>query len=58
MFYTIIQYLFIAVVFIVAVIFLIKMFRDSFGSKKSCSKGCECSDENSSDIKKPNKKRM
>jgi hypothetical protein len=44
MFYTIIQYVFVAAVFIVAVIYLIKMFKDSFQSKKSCSKGCGCND--------------
>ncbi len=44
MFWTIIQYLFIAIVFVVAVFYVVKMVKDSFGSKKSCSKGCGCSD--------------
>jgi len=43
MFWTIIQYLFIAVVFGVAVWYIVKMVKGSFGSKKSCSKGCGCS---------------
>ncbi|SMC72639.1 FeoB-associated Cys-rich membrane protein [Moheibacter sediminis] len=43
MFWTIIQYVFIAVVFIIAVLYMTGMFRKSFGSKnKSCSKGCGC----------------
>ena len=44
MFWTIIQYIFIAVVFGIAVWYVIKMVKDSLGSKKSCSKGCGCSD--------------
>ncbi|NLN33031.1 MAG: FeoB-associated Cys-rich membrane protein [Flavobacteriaceae bacterium] len=44
MFYTIIQYIFVAVVFVIAVVYVIKMAKDSFGSKKSCAKGCGCED--------------
>lgn len=45
MFWTIIQYVFIAVVFVIAVLYMTGMFRKSFGSKaKSCSKGCGCKD--------------
>ncbi len=44
MFWTIIQYVFIAIVFGIAVLYAIKMGKESFGSKnkKSCSKGCGC----------------
>ena len=43
MFYTIIQYIFIAVVFAVAIWYVIKIAKESFGSKNnSCSKGCGC----------------
>lgn len=43
MFYTIIQYVFIAAVFGIAVWYVIKMGKDSFGSKdKGCGKGCGC----------------
>lgn len=42
MFWTIIQYVFIAVVFVIAVLYMTGMLRKSFGSKKSCSKGCGC----------------
>lgn len=44
MFYTIIQYVFVAVVFVIAVVYVVKMAKDSFGSKKSCAKGCGCED--------------
>lgn len=44
MIWTILQYVFIAVVFVIAIIYIIKMAKDSLGSKKSCSKGCGCSD--------------
>lgn len=45
MFYTIIQYIFIAVVFAVAIWYVIKITKDSFKSNsKSCSKGCGCDD--------------
>jgi len=54
MFWTIIQYLFIAVVFAVAVWYVVKMVKDSFGSKKSCSKGCGCSGSDS-ELKKQEK---
>ena len=48
MFYTIIQYIFIAVVFVIAVWYVIKISKESFGSKKkSCSKGCGCNDSSS-----------
>ncbi|MFA7686408.1 MAG: FeoB-associated Cys-rich membrane protein [Moheibacter sp.] len=40
MFFTIVQYLFIAIVFGIALWYVIGMFRSSFGSKKSCSGGC------------------
>jgi len=50
MFYTVIQYIFIAAVFIIAVGYVIKMFKDSLASKKSCAKGCGCDD--TSGIKK------
>lgn len=45
MFWTIIQYIFIAVVFGIAIFYLVGMFKKSFSSKnkKSCSKGCGCS---------------
>jgi len=42
MFWTIIQYIFIAVVFIVAVLYVTGMFKSSFRGKKSCGKGCGC----------------
>lgn len=53
MFYTIIQYVFIAAVFIIAVAYVIKMFKDSLASKKSCAKGCGC--DNTSGVKKESK---
>lgn len=43
MFWIIIQYIFIVAVSIVAIAYVIKMAKDSFDSKKSCSKGCGCS---------------
>lgn len=45
MFYTTIQYIFIAVVFVFAVYYVIGMFKTSFGKKEggNCSKGCGCS---------------
>lgn len=44
MFNPVVQYIFIGIVFIIAVGYIVKMFRGSFGSKKSCSKGCGCDD--------------
>jgi len=54
MFWTIIQYLFIAIVFVVAIVYMVKMVKDSLGAGKSCSKGCGCSGSNP-EMKKPEK---
>lgn len=46
MFWIIAQYTFIAIVFGIAVWYVFKMFKDSFGKKgSSCSKGCGCEEE-------------
>lgn len=42
MFWTIVQYLFVAIVFGIAVFYLVGMFKTAFGKKKNCSKGCGC----------------
>ena len=54
MFYTIIQYLFIAFVFCFAVYYVIGMFKTSFGKKDSgdCGSSCGCSNESSDKDKK------
>lgn len=53
MIYTIVQYIFIAAVFGVAVWYLIGMIKESFGKKKSnsCNKGCGCDTEEDSKLK-------
>ncbi len=51
MFWTIIQYIFIAVVFAVAIGYIVQMTRASLGSKKSCAKGCGCDEP--SGVKNP-----
>lgn len=56
MFWTIIQYLFIAIVFVVAIAYIIKMTRDSLGSKKTCAKGCGCDDPSTAETSLEKKK--
>ncbi|MET3732798.1 FeoB-associated Cys-rich membrane protein [Moheibacter stercoris] len=53
MFWIIAQYLFIGIVFIIAMWYIFNMFKDSFGKKKgsSCAKGCGCDDTSSPEKK-------
>ncbi|ADX67829.1 MULTISPECIES: FeoB-associated Cys-rich membrane protein [Weeksella] len=38
-----VQYGFIAIVFMIAVWYIVKMIKDAIKGKKQCSKGCGCS---------------
>ena len=40
---TIIQYIIIAILFCVALVYVFRSVRQSFKGKKTCSKGCDCS---------------
>ncbi|MFV0305778.1 MAG: FeoB-associated Cys-rich membrane protein [Moheibacter sp.] len=50
MFNPVVQYSFIGIVFIVAVGYVVQLFRGSFGSIKSCSKGGGGDDTKATDI--------